>query len=190
MSQTEKKSENSQSKRDVLREAIAKGRANSNIRMNKEKEFRDEYYPKHEFLPNTEYILFDLDRATFGRSYICVPKNIFEEMYKTELEQLRQESTSVNVQDGIVTYKFKIYLDKIENSIQYKYRDSFSTRFAHQMTHYSEEDLGIVPLFGNKTTDEIMNNTKWYKHSVGADLKYAKENTYLTEVFVFDEVQL
>jgi hypothetical protein len=189
MSQTENKS-NNQTEHDVLKEAIAKGRANSKKRMKEEKEFRDEYYPQHEFLPNTEYILFNLDRANFGRSYICVPKNIFEEIYKTELEQLRQESTSVSVEDGIVTYKFKMYLEQtVENENRYNYRDSFSTTFAHRMTHYSEEDLGYIKLFENKPFD-IMDNKNWYRHSVGADLKYAKENTYLTEVFVFDEVRL
>ena len=49
------------------------------------------------------------------------------------------------------------------------------------------EDLGYIKLFDD-TPHDIMDNKKWYRHSVGADLEYAKENTYLTEVFVFDEI--
>ena len=172
-----------------FREARKKGNANMLKRRQKENEFRDEYYPLHEFLPNTEYILFNLDRATFGRSCICVPKNIFEEMYSEELEKLRQECDSVRAENGLLTFRYKMLLEKVPNTErEYKFKDSFATAFAFRMTHYSEEDLGYIKLFDN-TKHEIMDNKKWYRHSVGADLEYAKENTYLTQVFIFDEVR-
>ena len=177
------------SKQLEFREARKRGRANQIKHMQEEKEFRDQYYPLHEFLPNTEYILFDLDRATFGRSCICVPRNKFEEMYSEQLERLRQESDSILAENGILTFRHKMHLEKNpDHEGQNRIKYSFATQFAHRMTHYSEEDLGYIKLFDD-TEHEIMDNQKWYRHSVGADLEYAKENTYLTQVFVFDEIR-
>ena len=138
----------------------------------------DKYAPRNEFIPNTNYILFETDNAS---QYFLVPSIEFTKIYSNELDMLRKNAELVE-DNGIKLYKLHS-LWKNKNKNAFSFFNKGITIFANY--HYSLGDIRYGVLRYNTNSDDNENNLmdidkEWYTKSI--------LTPYSTGYRYFDEV--